>query len=104
MKKVLSIILAAGMVALISCGPSAEEKAAMEKAKADSIANVEKARMDSMEAINQANIDKMKADSAASAAMNQARLDSVEAANKKLQKKASDIKKKEDQTKKSIEN
>ncbi len=31
----------AGMFAMVSCGPSAEEKAAAEKAKQDSIANAE---------------------------------------------------------------
>ena len=38
MKKVLSILLAAGFVAIVACGPSAEEKAAAEKAVQDSIA------------------------------------------------------------------
>jgi len=31
MKKVLSIFLAAGIATFVACGPSAEEKAAMEK-------------------------------------------------------------------------
>lgn len=43
MKKVLSIMLAAGFVAIVACGPSAEEKAAAEKAVQDSIAAAEQA-------------------------------------------------------------
>jgi len=43
MKKVLSIALVAGMFAIYSCGPSAEDKAAAEKAKNDSIAASEQA-------------------------------------------------------------
>jgi protein involved in sex pheromone biosynthesis len=39
MKKVLSIVVASAMLAIVSCGPSAEEKAKMEAQKqADSIA------------------------------------------------------------------
>ena len=34
MKKVLSILLAAGFVAIVACGPSAEEQAAAETAAA----------------------------------------------------------------------
>jgi hypothetical protein len=37
MKKSILFLLAVGMFAFTSCGPSAEEKAAAEKAKADSI-------------------------------------------------------------------
>jgi hypothetical protein len=37
MKKVLSTLLMAGMMAFYACGPSAEEKAAAEKATQDSI-------------------------------------------------------------------
>lgn len=43
MKKVLFTILAAGFIALVACGPSAEEKAAAEKAMQDSIAAAEQA-------------------------------------------------------------
>jgi len=39
MKKVLSFMLVAGLVAMFACGPSAEEKAAREQAIKDSIAN-----------------------------------------------------------------
>ena len=38
MKKVLSIALVAGMFSFIACGPSQQEKEAIEKAKQDSIA------------------------------------------------------------------
>jgi hypothetical protein len=38
MKKLLFIVAIAGVASLIACGPSAEQKAAMEKAKADSVA------------------------------------------------------------------
>lgn len=43
MKKVLSTLLVAGMFAVVACGPSAEEKAAQEKAVQDSIATAEQA-------------------------------------------------------------
>jgi hypothetical protein len=36
MKKVLSTLMAAGVIALVACGPSAEDKAAAEKAMQDS--------------------------------------------------------------------
>lgn len=38
MKKTLFVLSIAGMAFLVACGPSAEQKAAAEKAKADSIA------------------------------------------------------------------
>lgn len=60
--------LAAGMLAFYSCGPSAEEKAAAEQARLDSIASVEKAMMDSIAAVEMA-------------AMQQAILDSTNNAN-----------------------
>ena len=43
MKKVLFTLLAAGFITLVACGPSAEEKAAAEKAMQDSIAAAEQA-------------------------------------------------------------
>ena len=43
MKKVLSLVAIAAMTTLVACGPSAEEKAATEKAKQDSIAAAEAA-------------------------------------------------------------
>jgi hypothetical protein len=44
MKKLFTLVAAASMFTFVACGPSAEEKAAMEKAKQDSIAAVEAAR------------------------------------------------------------
>jgi hypothetical protein len=78
MKKVLTLVAFAGMVTFVACGPSAEEKAAMEKKKQDSIAAVEKTKADSVAAVQmqmeQAKQDsmkmvmeKMKADSTAKA-------------------------------------
>jgi hypothetical protein len=43
MKKVLFTLLSASFIALVACGPSAEEKAATEKAMQDSIAAAEQA-------------------------------------------------------------
>jgi len=67
MKKLFALLLVAGMVAVVACGPSAEQKRAKEvadsTAKADSIAKIEavnKAKMDS--------IAKVAADSIAKAA------------------------------------
>ncbi len=75
MKKVLGILALAGMVAIVACGPSAEELAAKEKAKQDSIAaaQAEQARLDSIAAAEQAVQDslaavKAKEDSIAAAA------------------------------------
>jgi hypothetical protein len=55
MKKLFALLLVAGMVAVVACGPSAEEKRAKEiadsTAQADSIAQVqaaEQAKMDSL--------------------------------------------------------
>ena len=67
MKKLFALLLVAGMVAVVACGPSAEEQRAKEiadsTAQADSIAQVqaaEQAKMDSLA--------KVAADSAAKAA------------------------------------
>jgi len=38
MKKLLSLIMLAGMFTFVACGPSAEDKAAQQKAEQDSIA------------------------------------------------------------------
>lgn len=62
MKKILSLVLIAGFTALIACGPSAEEKAAAEKARQDSINVVAKMAADSMNAA-QALIEKARQDS-----------------------------------------
>jgi len=74
MKKLASLLLVAGMVAFVACGPSAEEKAAMEKAKQDSIDAATKAVQDSITmAAEQAKMDsiaKAQADSIAAAEAN----------------------------------
>jgi hypothetical protein len=64
MKKLLTIATAAGFLAFIACGPSAEDKAKMEKAKADSTHMA-----DSMKAVQAASMMKMKQDSMAKAHM-----------------------------------
>ena len=45
-------MLAAGFVAIVACGPSAEEKATAEKAVQDSIAAAEQAAMATQSAMN----------------------------------------------------
>ncbi len=77
MKKVFALLLVAGMFAVVSCGPSAEEKAKAEQATKDSIANVEKATADSIAAVQTAT-----ADSLAMVATEVAKADSIAAAAK----------------------
>lgn len=48
MKKIIFTLSTLGLLAIISCGPSAEEKAAAEKRKADSTATAIKQQMDSI--------------------------------------------------------
>jgi hypothetical protein len=50
MKKLFAPVAIMATLFVVSCGPSAEEKAAAEKARQDSIAAVEKARQDSIAA------------------------------------------------------
>jgi hypothetical protein len=50
MKKLFALVVVAGMAAMVACGPSAEELAAKEKAKQDSIAAAQKAIDDSIAA------------------------------------------------------
>ena len=79
-RKSFFLIAGALCVALISCGPSAEEKAAAEKAKQDSIAAAQKAVQDSIAAaVQKATQDSM----LAAAAAEKAREDSIEAAEAK---------------------
>jgi len=79
MKKILSLIVVAGFATLIACGPSAEEKAAAEKARQDSInAVMVQMAADSMAAV-QAAMEKAYADSMAMVMM----ADSIANANKK---------------------
>ena len=77
MKKSLSILAIASALAITACGPSAEEKAATEKKKQDSIATVEKAKADEIAAAQVAK-DKAKQDSIA--AVEKAKADSAAAA------------------------
>ena len=74
MKKVILFTIGAGMFSFTACGPSAEDLAAKEKAKQDSIhmadslaaeaaAAVEKARQDSIAGAEAAAVEKAKADS-----------------------------------------
>ncbi|MBE0674842.1 MAG: hypothetical protein IH591_09295 [Bacteroidales bacterium] len=63
MRKLFAMILVAGAMFVVSCGPSAEEKAAAEQARLDSIAAVEaaaeQARLDSIAAVEAAAADTM---------------------------------------------
>lgn len=70
MKKLFTLVIAGGMMAFYACGPSAEEIAAKEKAKQDSIH-----RADSIAA-------------AEAAAKEQARQDSIAAAEAEMKAKA----------------
>jgi hypothetical protein len=88
MKKLLSIMLVALFATLVACGPSAEEKAAMEKAKQDSVERVQKAMDDSIASVQKAAEEKAKQDSIAAADMEKARQDSIAAASKKTKKSA----------------
>ncbi len=95
MKKVLSLIAIAAMTTLVACGPSAEEKAAAEKVKQDSIAAAEaaiaateKAKQDSIAASEAAMAE-------AEAAKAQATADSLAAAEAAAKKPAGKPAKKE---------
>lgn len=80
MKKLLSVLVITGMAALVACGPSAEEIAAKEKAKADSIAAVQKAKEDSIAAAQKL------IDDSIAAAVQKAKEDSIANAGKKTTK------------------
>ncbi len=68
MKKIFSLLVIAGFTALVACGPSAEEKAAAEKMRQDSIqAVMDKMAADSIAAVQAAN-EKMMQDSLAAMA------------------------------------
>jgi len=87
MKKLFTLVAVAGMFTFVACGPSAEEKAAAEKAKQDSIAAVEAAVAAEEAAKAQAIADSTAAFSAAEAAKQQATADSIAAADAKKGKK-----------------
>lgn len=78
MKKVLTLVAVAGMFAFYACGPSAEEKAAAEKAKQDSIRMAHEA--DSIAAAQQAAAEAEKAKQDSIAAAEKAKADSAAAA------------------------
>ncbi len=81
MKKFFFLLFAAGMFSLISCGPSAEELAQQEKAKQDSIAKVQ---ADSLAAV----AEQARLDSIAAAEAEQKRInDSIAAAEEAAKKK-----------------
>ena len=74
MKRIHYIVLSAGMLAIVACGPSKEEKEAAEKARQDSIAAAQKMIDDSIAAAAKwqadslaAEIDRMRQDSIAMA-------------------------------------
>lgn len=87
MKKLLSVLLAAGVAMLVACGPSAEEKAAAEKKIQDSIAAAQKHIDDSLASAQQAAMEKQKADSMA-AASEKMKADSMAAAEAHKKKSA----------------
>lgn len=82
MKKLFSLLLLAGMAAFVACGPSAEELAAKEKAKQDSIATAQRevAIADSIAAVETAKADSI-------ALVEQTKADSIAAAATKKGKK-----------------
>jgi hypothetical protein len=90
MKKILSMLLIAGMATFIACGPSAKEKEAKAKATADSIAEV-KARV-AADSIAQVKA-KAKADSIAMV-KEKAKQDSIASLAKKTVKKVKTVVKK----------
>ncbi len=57
MKKLLALLLVAGMVSFVACGPSKKDQEAKEKAKQDSISAAEKAKK---EADSLASVEKQK--------------------------------------------
>jgi hypothetical protein len=71
MKKLLALVLVAGMVAFVSCGPSKKDQEAKEKAKQDSIKAAEKAKKeaDSLASVEKEKrkLDSLKQDSIAKA-------------------------------------
>jgi len=80
MKKLLTLVAVAGMFTFVACGPSAEEKAAKEKAQQDSIAAVEAAKAAEEAAKAQATADSTAAYAAAAEAKAKATQDSIDAA------------------------
>ncbi len=97
MKKLLALTLVAGLFAVVSCGPSAEEKAKQEQAKKDSIEQVEKQKADETAAIEKAQQDSI-------AAIETAKQDSIKVAEEaKTNKKGGKPVVKKDATTKAVE-
>jgi Flp pilus assembly protein TadB len=75
MKKLLALVLVAGMVAFVACGPSKEDQEKKEKAKQDSIKAAEKAKTeaDSLAKVEKEKnrIDSLKKDSIEKSKKNQ---------------------------------
>ena len=85
MKKLFTIVAVAGMLAFYACGPSAEEKAAMQKAQDDSVAAAQAAQAEAQAAMEKAKQDSMMA--ADAAAKEKAMQDSIAAAEANKGKK-----------------
>ena len=88
MKKVFTLVAAASMFTFVACGPSAEEKAAKEKATQDSIAAVEAAKAAEEAAKAQATQDSLNAINAAKEAEAKRIADSTAEAEAHKSKKA----------------
>jgi hypothetical protein len=99
MKKVFTLVAVASMFTLVACGPSAEEKAAKEKAIQDSIAAVDAAKAAEEAAKAQAITDSTNAFNAAKEAEAKRIADSVEAAKAKPAKNTKPVKPKEKEVK-----
>jgi len=83
MKKLFTLVAAAGMFTFVACGPSAEEKAAKEKAHNDSVTAVEAAKVAEEAAKAQAAADSTTKYAEAQAAKQKAIDDSIAAAKDK---------------------
>jgi Skp family chaperone for outer membrane proteins len=92
MKKVLTLVAAASMFTFVACGPSAEEKAAKEKATQDSIAAVEAAKVAEEAAKAQAAQDSINAVNAAKEAEAKRIADSTAEAEAKGKKTVKPVK------------
>lgn len=89
MKKVLSLFVVGGMLAIAACGPSEAEKKAAEQKKLDSIAAVEKAKLDSIAALAaEAAAQAAQAEEAAAAAQAEASAAKKELKDSKAKKPA----------------
>jgi cell division protein FtsN len=95
MKKVFTLVAAASMFTFVACGPSAEEKAAKEKATQDSIAAVEAAKVAEEAAKAQQAQDSINAVNAAKEAEAKRIADSTAEAEAKGKKKPAPVKTKE---------